>query len=96
VFQLGHGVSASVMGAAYWRQTTGDGVYDIPGHLLAASGNSQARFVGKEAEVSLQWRTTSALTLEGSLSYFRSGSFLRESGVGRDIRMIGMEANYRF
>lgn len=96
VFQLGHGVSASVMGAAYWRQTTGDGVYDIPGHLLAASNGSQARFVGKEAEASLQWRTTSALTLEGSLSWFRSGSFLRESGVGRDIRMIGMEANYRF
>jgi hypothetical protein len=93
---LGHGVSAAVMGAAYWRQSTGDGVYDIPGHLLAASGGSQARFVGKEAEMSLQWRATHALTLEGSLSYFRSGTFLRDTGLGRDIRMIGLEANYRF
>lgn len=93
---LGHGVSASAMAAAYWRQNTGDGVYDIPGHLLAASGGSQARFVGKEAEMSLEWRATSALTLEGSLSYFQSGTFLRDTGLGHDIRMIGLEANYRF
>jgi hypothetical protein len=95
-FDLGGGVSASLMGAAYWRQSTGDGVYDIPGHLLRASGGSTARFVGKEAEASVEWRATAELTLGASLSYFRSGAFLRETGFARTIRMTGLEANFRF
>ena len=95
-FDLGGGVSASVLGAAYWRQSTGDGVYDIPGHLLRASNGNKARFVGKEAEASVEWRATAELTLEASLSYFRSGAFLRETGSARTIRMTGLEANFRF
>jgi hypothetical protein len=95
-FDLGGGVSASVMGAAYWRQSTGDGVYDIPGHLLRASNGSNARFVGKEAEASVEWRATAELTFEASLSYFRSGAFLRDTGSAKTIRMTGLEANFRF
>lgn len=93
---LGGGVSTSFAGAAYWRQSTGDGIYSIPGHLLRASGGSQARFVGKEAEAAIEWRATQELTLEASFSLFKAGRFLKDTGAADTIRMTGLEANFRF
>lgn len=92
---LGHGVGLSFAGGAYWRQSLGDGVYDIPGHLLAASNNSSARFVGKQVEGSIEWRATQELTLSTSLSFFQPGAFLRGQGYGKTISMAGFEANFR-
>lgn len=94
--ELSKSMALSVAGAAYWRQSTGDGVYDIPGHLLRASDGNNARFVGKQIETSVEWRATAELTLEASLSWFGSGTFLQQTGAARNIRMSGLEANFRF
>lgn len=89
-------VSASLAGMAYWRYTTADGVYDIPGNLLRAAGDSRARFIGKEAEVTLAWQASAELELSTSFSVFAPGGFIRETGPAKTIRMIGTEANFRF
>jgi hypothetical protein len=81
---------------AYWRYTTADGVYDIPGNLLRAAGDSRARFIGKEAEVTLAWQASAELELSTSFSVFAPGGFIRETGPAKTIRMIGTEANFRF
>lgn len=94
--EAGKSVSIGLMAAAYWRQSTADGVYDIPGHLLRASDGSKARFVGKEIEGTVEWRATPELTFEASLSFFGAGRFIRETGPARGIRMIGLETNFRF
>jgi hypothetical protein len=98
-FDLGQGVGLSLAAGAYWRQSRGDGVYDIPGHLLVASDaaahGGTGRFLGNQAETSVEWRATQELTLSASLSLFRSGGFLREAGFARTIHMAGLEANYR-
>ncbi|MET0365684.1 MAG: alginate export family protein, partial [Sphingobium sp.] len=72
---LGKGVSLAVAGTAYWRQSRGDGVYDIPGNLLRAPGNATSRFIGKEVEATLSWQATSDLELSTSLSAFAPGGF---------------------
>lgn len=95
-FDLGRGVGFGIAGMAYWRQSKGDGIYDIPGHLIRSGAGSDARFIGKEAEATLSWLATPELELSASLSFFQPGAFIRETGPARTIRMIGLESNFRF
>jgi hypothetical protein len=94
--QLGHGVTTSLAAIAYWRQSRGDGIYDIPGNLLRASGDLKSRFIGKQIEGTLAWQATPELELSTSLSAFAPGDFLQQSGTGKTIGMVGTEANFRF
>lgn len=93
---LGKGFSASLAGMGYWRYARADGVYDIPGNLVRAPGDSRARFIGKQAEVALAWQATAELELSTSFSLFAPGAFIRGTGPAKTIRMIGLEANFRF
>lgn len=92
---LRHDLSLGISAMAYWRYSRGDGVYDIPGHLLRAPGNAKARFIGKELEASLSWQATPELELSTSLSAFAPGAFIRETGPAKTIGMLGLEANFR-
>lgn len=93
---LGHGVSVSLAGMAYWRYSRGDGVYDIPGNLIRTPGTATARFIGKEAEATLAWQATPELELSTSFSVFAPGAFIRQTGPARTITMLGLESNFRF
>lgn len=95
-FALGSGVSASVATMIYWRQSRGDGVYDIPGNLIRAAGESRARFIGKQVEATVAWQATPELELSSSLSAFEAGPFIRQTGSGQTIGLLGVEANFRF
>ena len=89
-------VTAGVAVMAYWRAKKGDGIYDIPGHLLRAPTPGAARFVGKQAEATLAWQATPELSLSGSLSAFLAGEFLRDTGRHRIIAMAAIEAGFKF
>ncbi|WIA57528.1 alginate export family protein [Sphingobium sp. WTD-1] len=93
---LGKDVSASVAAMAYWRYSTGDGVYDIPGNLIRAPGDSDARFIGKEAEATIAWQASAEWELSASLSAFAPGAFIRNTGPAKTITMLGLESNFRF
>ncbi|EJL29320.1 alginate export family protein [Novosphingobium sp. AP12] len=94
--QLTPTVSAGLAAAAFWRYSRGDGVYDIPGNLVRAAGDSRARFIGSEVEATLAWQATAELELSASLSAFRPGAFIRETGSAETIHMLGLESNFRF
>ncbi|BAI97368.1 alginate export family protein [Sphingobium sp. TA15] len=93
---LGGGVSASFGVNAYWRTSSADGIYDIPGNLIRSAGNSKARFIGKETEATVAWQATSEWELSASLSAFTPGAFIRETGPAKTIIMLGLESNFRF
>jgi hypothetical protein len=95
-FHVAPGVAVGVGAMAYWRQSRGDGIYDTPGHLLRAGGPTDARFIGKEAELGVEWQATPELTLSASVGAFLPGAFVRETGRDRTIRMLGLESNFRF
>ncbi len=95
-FDLGSGVSASVATMAYWRYSRGDGVYDMPGNLIRAAGDSDARFIGKEAEATLAWQASPEWELSTSVSAFAPGAFIRQTGPARTILLLGLESNFRF
>jgi hypothetical protein len=92
---LGGNVSLGIAAMAYWRYARADGVYDIPGNLVRAPGNSRDRFIGKEIEAALAWQATPDLELSTSLSAFQPGGFIRETGPARTIGLFGLEANFR-
>lgn len=93
---LGGCVSASAAAMAYWRYSRGDGVYDIPGNLIRAARDSAARFIGKEAEMSVAWQASQEWELSTSFSAFAPGTFIRQTGPARTILMLGLESNFRF
>lgn len=93
---LGHGMTAELAGAAYWRASRGDGVYDVPGQLIREAGGSDARHIGNELELSLGWQASTILSFSVSASIFAPGDFLRETGSARPIRMLGAETMLRF
>ncbi|SNS31495.1 Alginate export [Sphingomonas laterariae] len=93
---LGHGVAVELSAVAYWRARRGDGIYDIPGQLIRAPNGSRARFIGTQAEALIEWQANETLSFAGSLSIFRPGAFIAETGPAKTIRMAGLEVMYRF
>jgi hypothetical protein len=95
-FTLTRQLQLELLTTLYWRQSRGDGIYDMPGHLLRSGDVAEARYVGRETELGLAWQATPELSLSGSVSEFRPGAFIRQTGPARRIHMLGLEANFRF
>ncbi len=89
-------VELSLSGTAYWRQSTGDGIYAISGALVRSGKDSNARFIGTQAEVAIAWQATPELNLAASVGVFEPGTFIRETGAAQVIKLVGVMANYRF
>lgn len=95
-FDLGSGVAVELAAASFWRQTRGDGIYDIPGGLIRAAGGSSVRHIGEQVEISAGWQASATLSFAASLSAFRPGAFIRDTGPARTIRMVGAEAMLKY
>lgn len=93
---LGRGVTAELAGGAFWRASTRDGVYDIPGQLIRSAGDVLARHIGNQLELIVGWQPDPVLSFSASISAFAPGDFMRASGSMRPIRMLGVEAMLRF
>jgi hypothetical protein len=86
----------SLTAAAFWRQSTGDGVYSVPGRVLRSGTGSRARYIGKQVELAGAWQATREFNLSASASVFDPGAFIQETGPARFIKMISTTANFRF
>ena len=84
------GLFTTVIG--YWREDTGDGIYNfggvpsVPGPQSGVSPNGAqslagARYVGTEANARLTWKINRHLTLDVSYSHFFAGSYARETAA---------------
>jgi len=90
------GVAVSLTGVAYWRESTNDGIYGIPGILVRSGQDSDERFIGKQIELAVAWQATKELNLSTSLSAFDPGPFIKDTGPARTIKMAAAAANFRF
>lgn len=81
----------------YWRQSTEDGIYAFGGmDVLRAGDASDARYIGTQAEVLLEYQVDRHLSFSASYSIFTAGDFIRDTGADETIHFIGLEAMYRF
>ncbi len=92
---IGSDVSLEIAAAAFWRASRGDGIYDLPGQIIRPVGTSTARHIGNQIELVAEWEASSLLSFTASLSAFRPGAFIRQTGPSRTIGMVALEARFR-
>lgn len=89
-------ISLGLAAAAFWRHRTADGIYSVPGQLVRPAGDSRARYIGTEAEASLDWTPLRWLSLSASVAMFRAGPFLRETGGNETIGFAAFQTMVRW
>jgi hypothetical protein len=94
--QLGHGVSVSTDLVVQWRENLNDGVYAVPGFLLAPADGSRARFVGYRPGAEVRWQIDRHAYLQADYGIFYAGQFLKEASPGRNINYLELWAGYKF
>jgi hypothetical protein len=72
----------------FWRQSRADAVYRISTTPVVPGDSSRARYVGNQAAVKIAWEIDANLALFATYVHFFAGTFLSESGFGRDIDFI--------
>jgi hypothetical protein len=87
---LPHGVSISTDVVVQWRESLHDGVYAVPGFLLAPAGDSLARFVGYRPGIEARWQ------MQADYGIFFAGDFLKQAAPGRNINYTEFWAGYKF
>jgi hypothetical protein len=94
--EWGHGVTVSTDWIFYWRQSLQDGVYNVPGTLIRASGNSNARFVGQRPGIEARWQVDRHIWAQADYGIFYAGKFLKETQPGRNLNYWALWVGYKF
>lgn len=89
-------VVVTLTGAAFWRESTRDGIYAIPGILVRSGKESNARFIGTQLELAVAWQATPQLNLSVSFSAFEAGRFIQDTGSAQTLTMGSATVNFRF
>lgn len=90
-------ITISVQGGPYWRYSTNDAVYGVGGNIVRASTeSSDARFIGTQLEVVVEWNPIRELGFLVSYSQFSPGTFIKESGPSETIHFVAVEATIQF
>jgi hypothetical protein len=90
------GLSASIEGWAFWRESLNDGVYSVPGTLLRTGTTAQGRFLGSQVEGYVSWQVDGHLSLNTTLAYFVTGSYFDTSSPGLNTTYGAAWATYKF
>jgi hypothetical protein len=93
---LPHGVSVSVDWIVQWRESLADGVYAVPGFLIRAGNDSQARFVGHRPGTEVRWQANRHVWFQADYGIFYAGKFLKETQPGRNLNYWALWAGYKF
>jgi hypothetical protein len=80
----------------FWRESTHDGLYSPPVNLITSGGTSDARYVGNQAEVLLEWRLNRHFTLTADYAHFFAGDFLKQTTPGKDVDYFSAWLTFRF
>jgi hypothetical protein len=73
-------VRARVAFHAFQRVSDADAAYDVAGAVFRSALPGSARDVGKEVDLSIQWRLSRHLRADGGIARVSAGRFLRETG----------------
>jgi hypothetical protein len=80
----------------FWRQSTRDGIYGIPGNLIRTGRTSSARYIGNHASLQLEWQLDHHISVTAQCLHFFAGPFLKETQPGRDVNFVALWVTYKF
>jgi len=80
----------------FWRESTGDGLYNNALKLVRTGNSSSARYVGSQAQAMLQWSPWRHLSASLVYAHFFAGEFLTEGPAGKDVNYASAWVTFRF
>ena len=80
----------------FWRESTHDGIYGPAVNLIQSGQTSNARYVGHQAEMMLEWRLDRHMTLAADYAHFFAGDFLKQTTPGKDVDYFSAWVTFRF
>ena len=80
----------------FWRQSEDDAVYNVAGGILRADGGSDARYIGSELDLILNWQIDRHFNAYFGYSHFFAGDFIDETGADDDIDFFYAAAQFTF
>jgi hypothetical protein len=89
-------VTVSADWDVFWRESLHDGIYGNAVNLVRSGQRSRARLIGSQASLQAEWQVERHTTLTAVYSHFIAGSFLRETGPGRDVDYASVWVTYKF
>ncbi|MBY0504487.1 MAG: alginate export family protein [Bryobacteraceae bacterium] len=95
-FRLSDKVSITPDADFFWRQSLGDGIYDMPGNLIAAGAGKHGRYIGSNINIAVAWQPTRQFSLEAHYLRFFPGPFLKSSGLNLPVNFVGLWTTFRF
>jgi hypothetical protein len=89
-------LTLKIDGHLFWRASTDDALYNAGGAVVRAGNLSNKAEVGQEIDLTAIYSVDKHLTLQGGYSHFFPGSFIEDSGPGRQMDWFYVQATYRF
>lgn len=81
---------------AFWRTSTRDGVYGVPGNLLKSGNLSRKRFVGQVINSELRIQADKHTSFNFVFARFFAGGFLRDVPPAKNINYLAAWVAYKF
>jgi hypothetical protein len=72
----------------FWRESTQDAVYTSSGSILRTSGTSNARGIGGEIDLQVDWQINRYISAYCGYGHFFHGSFIAATGPAKDINFL--------
>jgi hypothetical protein len=82
--------------ATFWRTSRNDGLYGINVSLVRPGVATETRHVGSQATAEVDVGVSRHITVWASITGFRTGTFLRSSPSGENVRYVSTHVAYRF
>ena len=80
----------------YWRESTGDGLYNAGGFPLASGQYGDDRYVGEETNLVGQWQINRHLTFTASYSHFVAGDYARQVPGSQSFDYVATWLTFKF
>jgi len=80
----------------YWRQNTGDGLYNLNGGVVRGDNGSDASYVGNEFDIVLNWQINRHTSAYIGWAHFFAGDFIEETGPSKDVDFAYASVTYTF
>jgi hypothetical protein len=93
---LRHNLTMTLNWDCFWRESTQDGIYGPGVNLVQSGQTSDARYVGNQVEMMLEWRLNRHFTLTADYAHFFAGTFLKQTTPGQDVDYASAWVTLRF
>jgi len=80
----------------FWRQDKHDAIYGPAVNVLLSGAASDARYVGDQLELALEWDVNRHVTFTGDYARFYAGDFLKEASPGKDVGYFSAWVTFKF